>query len=85
MLRLITCQTATLLLEQRPEGGLSRGTRASLWLHLRYCQACHRYEKQTALIAEWARAAARNQANMPTGGLSEQAKERMRQRLVEAE
>ncbi len=83
MLRLITCQHATLLLEQRADPAMPRREQASLWLHLRLCTNCHRYSQQTILLAEWARAAA---AARETAGpfLSEAAKERMRQRLVAA-
>ena len=83
MLRLITCQSATLLLEQQPEGLVPKEMRSSLWLHLRYCLYCNRYAKQSVLIAEMARAAA---AARETSGpaLPEAAKERMRQRLAEA-
>ncbi|UOQ99001.1 hypothetical protein MUN81_05790 [Hymenobacter sp. 5317J-9] len=80
MLRLITCQHATLLLEKRADGALPKEQRASLWLHLRYCPYCNRYAKQTVLIAEWARAAASSRAQASVT-LSEVAKERMRQRL----
>jgi hypothetical protein len=83
MLRIITCQNATLLLEQQADGAGPKGERASLWLHLRYCPYCNRYAKQTVLIAEWARSAAVSRVNSQIM-LSEAAKERMRQRLSAA-
>ena len=62
---------------------MPRRERASLWLHLRYCPYCNRYARQTILIAEWARASAA--AQLASGPfLSEDAKERMRQRLAMA-
>ena len=81
MLRLITCQNATMLLEQRADQLVPKPLRASLWLHLRYCSYCNRYAQQTILIAEWARASAATRA---TAGpfLSDAAKERMRARLA---
>ncbi len=80
MLRLITCQNATRLLDQRPDRALPWGPRASLWLHLRYCPYCQRYAKQTILLAEWAKAAV--SAREQTGpALSAAAKQRMRERL----
>jgi hypothetical protein len=81
MLRLITCQNATRLLDQQPDRALPWGPRASLWVHLRYCPYCKRYAKQTVLMAEWAKAAAtaREQAGP---ALSAAAKERMRKRLA---
>ena len=83
MLRLITCQHATLLLEQQADQAVPKPERASLWLHLRYCPYCSRYAKQTVLIAEWARAsAAARAADGPL--LSDAAKERMRQQLAAA-
>ena len=81
MLRLITCQHATLLLEQQADHASPRGQRASLWLHLRYCPYCQRYAQQTVLIAEWARASAAGRAAAPVA-LPAHAKERMRQRLA---
>ncbi len=81
MLRLITCQHATLLLEQQAGHAVPPSLRTSLWLHLRYCPLCHRYARQTLRIAEWARTAAATRAT--TGPpLPEAAKERMRQRLA---
>ena len=84
MLRLINCQHATLLIEQREDPAMPRRERASLWLHLRLCPYCKRYSEQTILIAEWARASAtaRTQGSLT---LSASAKERMRERLVAAE
>ena len=67
MLRLITCQHATLLLEQRADKTLPQRTRARLKLHLRHCPLCSRYAEQTALIAEWVRAAATSGANTAAG------------------
>ncbi|MDQ2768898.1 MAG: hypothetical protein M3Y54_00150 [Bacteroidota bacterium] len=83
MLRLITCQHATLLIEQHADPAMPRREQASLWLHLRLCTNCQRYSQQTVLVAEWARASA---AACETAGpfLSEVAKERMRQRLAAA-
>jgi hypothetical protein len=83
MLRLITCQHATLLLEQQADHAVPRPERASLWLHLRYCPYCNRYARQTVLIAEWARASGAARA---AGGavLSDTAKQRMRERLSAA-
>jgi hypothetical protein len=83
MLRLITCQNATMLLEQQADRPAGQAMPASLWLHLRYCPYCNRYAKQTVLIAEWARASTTARA---TSGitLSEAAKERMRERLAAA-
>ncbi|MBF9141878.1 anti-sigma factor family protein [Hymenobacter properus] len=81
MLRLITCQNATRLLDQRPDRALPWGPRASLWVHLRYCPYCQRYAKQTVLLAEWAKAAATTREHSgPT--LSAAAKQRMRERLA---
>ena len=83
MLRIITCQNATLLLEKQADHAVPRGQRLSLWLHLRYCISCNRYARQTVLIAELARASA--MARAASGPvLSDAAKERMRQRLSTA-
>ena len=81
MLRLITCQNVTMMLEQQADQPVPRPLRASLWLHLRYCPYCNRYAKQTVQIAEWARASGAARAAAGPG-LSEAAKARMRQRLA---
>ena len=83
MLRLITCQHATLLVEQRADHAVPRPERASLWLHLRYCYHCNRYAKQSVLIAEWARAAGAARTNSGPA-LPDAAKQRMRERLTAA-
>ena len=70
-----------MLLEQRADQPVPQLLGASLWLHLRYCPYCNRYAKQTALIAEWARASAAARATSGPS-LSDAAKERMRQRLA---
>ncbi|SMB87192.1 hypothetical protein SAMN00120144_1501 [Hymenobacter roseosalivarius DSM 11622] len=81
MLRFISCQQATLLIEQRADAPLARADHNSLWLHLRYCPYCNRYARQTALISRLAQAAAA--ADQP--GLSAEARQRIRQRLSDAE
>lgn len=83
MLRLINCQHATLLIEQRQDPATPRRERAHLWLHLHLCPHCKRYSRQSILIAEWARASAAGRAQAGPG-LSAAAKERMRERLVAA-
>jgi hypothetical protein len=83
MLRLITCQNATMLLEQHADQPADKSMPASLWLHLRYCPYCNRYAKQTVLIAEWAKASATAGAGSNVA-LSDAAKERMRERLAAA-
>ena len=81
MLRLITCQNATMLLEQQADQPVPKPLGVSLWLHLRYCSCCNRYAKQTVLIAEWARASATVRTTVGPF-LSEAAKKRMRERLA---
>ncbi|MFC6222744.1 hypothetical protein ACFP2F_05780 [Hymenobacter artigasi] len=83
MLRLINCQHATLLIEQRQDPAMPQRERASLWLHLHLCPYCKRYSRQSILIAEWARASAAGRAQAGPG-LSAAAKERMREQLVAA-
>jgi hypothetical protein len=84
MLRLITCQSATLLLEQHAGQPASGAMPSSLWLHLRYCRHCKRYAEQTVLIAEWAKAGANARASTDFA-LSDATKQRMRERLAAAE
>jgi hypothetical protein len=82
MVRLITCQQATLLMEKRHDHALQLPQRAGLWLHLRYCPYCSRYARQTVMVAQLARQAAVHSHSGLT--LPHASKERMRQRLVEA-
>ena len=72
MLRLITCHTATLLLEKRADDALLPRERRSLWLHLRVCPLCNRYAHQTVLIAELARAAAAPRTGRALSGAARQ-------------
>ena len=80
MFRIITCQHATLLVEQQAGQPLPRAVRISLWLHLRCCPYCSRYAQQTALIAGWVRAASDDCAAVGPA-LPAATKERMRRRL----
>jgi hypothetical protein len=80
MLRFISCQHATLLIEQRAEQPLSALEHTALWIHLRYCHLCSRYEQQTLLINQLAQAAVAHSA--VEVGLSAQARERLRQCLA---
>ncbi len=83
MLRFISCQRATLLIEQRTDMALSATERNSLWLHLRYCPYCHRYGKQTALLNHLAKVAAAHRAASAT--LSDEARQRLRAQLAAAQ
>ncbi len=58
---MFNCQQATLLIERRADGPLPAQTRAQLWAHLRLCPYCRRYEYQSGLIAQQAKAAAETQ------------------------
>lgn len=81
MLRIISCQQTTLLLEQQADAPLPASARRSVWLHLRYCPLCHRYASQTLELAALARHAATLPENAP--GLPPAARERLRQQLHE--
>ncbi len=83
MLRLITCQHATMLLEQRADMPLAAADRRSLWLHLRFCPLCQRYATQTVLVAGLARVAAAPRHTAP--GLSVAARRRLAAILPGAE
>jgi hypothetical protein len=43
---LIACRHAHELLSQRMDEPLHRGDRLRLWLHLRFCDACEKVERQ---------------------------------------
>ena len=79
MLRFISCQQATLLIEQKADNALPATDRNSLWLHLRYCPYCSRYAKQSPLLAQLAKASAERRAGMPNA-----ARERLQQHLTAA-
>ena len=46
----VSCNKASALMEQRDFRPLSAGERAGLWFHLRICDACRTYEKQSLAI-----------------------------------
>lgn len=79
MLRFISCQQATLLIEQQADHTLPTTDRKSLWLHLRYCPYCSRYSKQSPLLNKLAKSAADQRA-----ALSDEARERLQQHLLNA-
>ncbi|WP_156175886.1 anti-sigma factor family protein [Hymenobacter terrenus] len=79
MLRLITCQQATLWVEKRTDIALPLGNRSSLWMHLSYCAKCRRYARQSAWLAHIARDGARRAHPVV---LPAAARERLRQRLL---
>lgn len=79
MLRFISCQQATLLIEQQADNALPTTDRNSLWLHLRYCPYCSRYARQSPLLNRLARSAADQRAT-----LSADVRERLQQRLTAA-
>ena len=82
MLRLISCQRATLLIEQQSDAALPLRERNSLWLHLRYCPLCARYAKQSVLLNQLARAVAVPPTATP--GLSEEARQRLQAQVLRA-
>lgn len=83
MLRLISCQRATLLLEQQTDASLPFQERNSLWLHLRYCPLCRRYAAQTALLNQLARAPI--QLGDTPAGLSAAARQRLQAQVLRAQ
>ena len=79
MLRLITCQQATLLVEKQADTVLPFGDRSNLWLHLSYCAKCRHYTDQSALLSRLARGAASPAAAV---ALPDDVRERLRQLLL---
>jgi hypothetical protein len=55
--------------------------RAGLWIHLRLCRWCRRYGQQIGLLRQVCRKCDEEPASPPKAGLSDEAKERMKQRL----
>jgi hypothetical protein len=81
MLRFISCQQATLLVEQKADAVLPQVEERRLALHLRYCPYCASYAQQSTLMNDLTRAAAQRRASQGVG-LSAEAKERLQQRLL---
>jgi hypothetical protein len=48
--RLTNCKEASRLLSQAQEKPLSLRDRVRLWLHIRRCIACQRYQRQLAFL-----------------------------------
>jgi predicted anti-sigma-YlaC factor YlaD len=48
----MSCREASALMSQRLERPLSALERVGLWLHLRACAACRRFEGQLALLRD---------------------------------
>jgi len=46
----VSCGAATAMMEQREFRALSAGERVGLWFHMRICNACKAYEKQSQAI-----------------------------------
>jgi hypothetical protein len=81
MLRFISCQQATLLVEQQADAVLLQVDEQRLALHLRYCPYCARYAQQSTLLNDLTKAAAQRRASQDVG-LSAEAQERLKQRLL---
>ncbi len=47
---LLSCKTATMLIEKKETQPLSLSDNMKLFLHKRVCKACNAYEKQSAAI-----------------------------------
>lgn len=46
----VSCDKASALMEEREFRALSGGERVGLWFHMRICDACKAYEKQSQAI-----------------------------------
>lgn len=46
----VSCQKATELIERREFRALGAGERAGLWFHMRICDACKAYERQSGML-----------------------------------
>ena len=79
MLRLISCQQATLLVEQQADAPLGPADQQHLELHLHYCPYCVTYAQQSTLLNQLMRDAAGRRAQQP--GLSAEACQRLQERL----
>lgn len=81
MLTIITCQYATLLIEQRADQPLSAPEHTALADHLRTCPPCERYAGQSPQLARLAHCAARYLADRVDLRLPEAARTRIQHRL----
>jgi len=46
----LSCYKSTALLERRAVRPLGPGERLGLWMHLRICESCRAYERQSQVI-----------------------------------
>lgn len=81
----LPCRDITALISRSRDTSLSRGERFSLRLHLMYCSACRRFEKQLRQIADAARELLGTDEAPPLAAdrLSDQARERIRRAAAE--
>lgn len=70
-----SCQQATYLISKKEEGKLTAGESLMLSVHLRICDLCRSFEKQTGLFAGI------NKQPLIVNQLSERVKERMKKDL----
>lgn len=49
----VSCRKASVLIERRQLGKINLLERVGLHFHLRICNGCRAYEKQSALIDRW--------------------------------
>ncbi len=75
---MITCRDATFLYTKKKEGKLSLAERLALWFHLLMCKFCALFLKQTEDLEK----AAHHSADTQDVTLSPEAKEKMRQALL---
>lgn len=46
----VSCRKATELIERREFRALGAGERVGLWFHMRICNACKAYERQSEML-----------------------------------
>ena len=78
------CRTAVRAQSEQLDRPLTWSRRLGLWLHLRLCRWCHRYGRQIRFLRKAAQAQAETPAAATVPPLSAAARERIRQRLLDA-
>ena len=49
---MVTCKEVSRLVSQKQDGPLAARDRLKMWFHMRWCDACREFERQTALLRE---------------------------------
>ncbi len=77
------CKEATLYAQQAEDEKISFSTKLKLLFHLLYCASCRKFVKQSKLLSQAVYKYAHSLSNTPSNNLSNDAKDRMQQKINE--